>query len=108
MLMLLFKVWEEALETLQWSCLWHLYIKNSDVARFEREAQAQIEKYCRGAFVTCTQSGSDALQIGKHIARRSNAQYSKIKADWKSLLPASILEIKVNCECKKINDNAKI
>ena len=83
-------------------------ITNSDVARLEREAQEATEKYCRSAFETCTQHGSDALRIGKHIARHSNAQYSEIKSDWKALLPTSQLDITVKCTCRKINDNAKV
>lgn len=79
-----------------------------DVLRLEREAQALVAEYCRSAFNSCTQNGSDALQIGKHIARHSNSQYNEIKNGWHNLLPFANLEINVKCSCEKINDNAKV
>ena len=83
-------------------------LSNSDVTRLEQEAQQLIAEYCRLAFEACTHNSSDALRIGKHIARHSSSQYNQIKADWKSRLPSSVSEISVQCKCKKINDNTKV
>lgn len=83
-------------------------VSDSDITRLENLAQKELKGYCRSAFEVCTQNGSDALRIGRHIARRSNSQYRQIISDWKAMLPTSVLKITVSCECSKINDNAKI
>ncbi len=85
-----------------------LDVTNSDIIRVEKEAQAEIEDYCRRAFDACVQNSSDALRIGKHIARHSNSQFQQIKSDWKSLLPKTEAKITVKCECTKVNDNSKV
>lgn len=70
-------------------------------------AEELISSYCRSAFFDCTQSESDCLRIGESLAMFSPKDYAKLSDDWKNVLPFAVLDLNVDCEFKKINENSK-
>ena len=70
-------------------------------------AEELIASYCQSAFFDCTQSKSDCLRIGESLAMFSPNDYAKLSDDWENVLPTVVLDLNVNCEFKKINENSK-
>lgn len=70
-------------------------------------AEELISSYCQNAFYDSVQSQSDCLRIGESLAMFSPNDYAKLSDDWKNVLPSAVLDLNVNCEFKKINENSK-
>ena len=70
-------------------------------------AEELISSYCRKAFNDCIESQSDCLRIGESLAMFSPNDYAKLSDEWKAALSSAELDLKVDCDFKKINDNTK-
>ena len=70
-------------------------------------AERLISLYCQNAFFDCTRSKSDCLRIGESLAMFSPNDYAKLSDDWETALSTAVLDLNVNCEFKKINENSK-
>ena len=66
-----------------------------------------IYSYCQTAFLDCVQNKSDCLRIGESLAMFSPNDYARLSDDWENVLPTAVLDLNVNCEFKKINENSK-
>ena len=82
-------------------------ITRDNLYEIKELAQELIWSYCQSAFLECTQNKSDCLRIGESLAMFSPNDYAKLSDDWENVLPSAVLDLNVNCEFKKINENSK-
>ena len=82
-------------------------ITRENLYEIKELAEEMISSYCQNAFLDCVQSKSDCLRIGESLAMFSPNNYAKLSDDWKNVLPTAVIDLNVDCEFKKINENSK-
>ena len=82
-------------------------ITRENLYEIKRIAEELISSYCQKAFFDCMESKSDCLRIGESLAMFSPNDYVKLSDDWETALSSAVLDINVDCEFKKINENSK-
>lgn len=81
-------------------------ISNSDVKRLERLAQSEVEDLCSTAVKKCFSLKSDALCVGKMLAKSEPKTYDAMKSEWRDSLCNAEFNINSTCKIELISDNS--
>lgn len=77
-----------------------------DISRLEVLANKELERLCTGAVKKCLESKSDALFIGKMLAKSDFDAYNRMKSNWRENLENVKFNIDASSEIELISDNS--
>lgn len=77
-----------------------------DISRLEVLANKELERLCTDAVKKCLESKSDALFIGKMLAKSDFDAYNKMKNNWRENLENVKFNIDASSEIELISDNS--
>ena len=77
-----------------------------DISRLEALANKELERLCTSASQKCFDSKSDALSVGKMLARNDPSAFDKLKNNWRENLGNVKFNINVSSKIELISDNS--
>lgn len=77
-----------------------------DISRLEVLANQELERLCTCAVKKCLESKSDALFIGKMLAKSDSDAYNRMKSNWRENLANVKFNINALSEIELISDNS--
>lgn len=81
-------------------------IDEKKIKEVEALANKKVETLCRSAFDACVTNESDALMLGRYLAKSNPNAYRKSADSWRENLKNIGFEIEVSSELEKVNDTA--
>lgn len=81
-------------------------ISADDVSRLEKIASQKAESLCNAAVGRCLTDKSDALSLGRELAKYSPVKYDEIKNSWHDELPNIKYDINVSSKLEFVSDNS--
>ena len=81
-------------------------IDEKKIERIEALVNSKIRELCTNAFNKCISEQSDALALGRYLARSHPEKYNAVKDDWKKELPKIRIRINASSNLEKVNDTA--
>lgn len=81
-------------------------ITPDDITRLETLVSKECERLCGMALSKCIESKSDALMIGKELAKYSPAKYDEVQNNWHSEFQNIEYSISASSELELISDNS--
>lgn len=79
-------------------------IDEEKIKQVEALVNKRVEGLCNYAFNACMENQSDALMLGRYLARENEDIYNLEKKNWRSKLKEVKLEVKVKSDLEKVND----
>ena len=83
-------------------------LSQDDYLRINKFASKQCEKLLFEAFSACQNAGSDALRVGKYLAKDLPKSYESLKDDWKKNFKNIAFYSSSNITLSKLSDNSQI
>lgn len=77
-------------------------------AKISLLAEKEICRLCEKAFNLCRESNSDALRVGKYLAKDDADAYALMCNDWKKYYKNSSVDTSAKINLKKISDNTQL
>lgn len=79
-------------------------IDEKKIIEVEKLVNKRVNELCHYAFNTCVKNESDALMLGRFLAKENEEEYNSVKDNWRKVLPKIKLRVKVESDLQKVND----
>lgn len=79
-------------------------IDEKKIKQVEALVEKRIENICRDSFNICVENQSDALMLGRYLAKANEEKYNDVKDNWKDELSKIKPVISVKADLEKVND----
>lgn len=81
-------------------------IDEKKIKEVEKLVNKRVSQLCSDAFNACIMNKSDALMLGRYLAKSDENEYKSKSDSWRENLKNIKLEISVNSDLEKVNDTA--
>lgn len=81
-------------------------IDEKKIKEVEKLVNKRVSELCRYAFNTCVSNESDALMLGRYLAKYDENEYKKLSKNWRNELKNTHFKVNVISDLEKVNDTA--
>lgn len=81
-------------------------IDEKKIKEVERLVNKRVEEYCRASYIACVMNESDALMLGRYLAKAYPNDYKKHQDNFREMLKNIRFDVKITAELEKVNDTA--